>query len=330
MKILVYDLPAVSGGALTILESYYQFFLRDQENKYVFVISLPELTSQKNIRVLKFPWVKKSRLHRLYFDYFECRKINKKEKPDRIISLQNLMIPRTPIPQTIYVHQVIPFSDYKFSITKDYNLWFYKHIYKLLLFKSIREADKVIIQSNWLRDLIIEKKLSTKEKIIVEKPNLDYLDDGKPNSEDRNHATFIYPAGPEIYKNHKIIIEAMLRLKSINQNYYRVLFTLNGNENKGIKKIKELVYKNNLPVEFIGNNIKHELIQIYKESTLIYPSKIESLGLPIYECMKLNRPIIACLKEYSIELLSNYKNAKFFEDDDINGLSEIMFRKINI
>ena len=329
MKILVYDVPAVSGGALTILESYYQKFLRDQENEYVFVISLPELNSQKNIRVLKFPWVKKSRLHRLYFDYFECKKINKKEKPDRIISLQNLMIPRTSIPQTIYVHQVIPFSDYKFNIMKDYNLWFYKHIYKLLLFKSIRKADKVIVQSIWLKDLMIEKKLLLKkEKIIVEKPILDYIENIETKTNDNFETTFIYPAGPEIYKNHQLIIEAMLKLKTINHQKYRVLFTINGNENKAIQKTKNIISEKSLPVNFIGNIKKDKLFELYKKSILIFPSKIESLGLPIYESMRLNRPIIAAKINYAQEALKHYDNCYFFDFDDSEHLSRLMLRFI--
>ena len=43
MRILVYDVAADSGGAVTVLKSFYEEFCRDTENEYVFVLSVFEL-----------------------------------------------------------------------------------------------------------------------------------------------------------------------------------------------------------------------------------------------------------------------------------------------
>ena len=324
MKIIVYDVPAVSGGALTILESYYNKFLRDKKNEYVFVISTPILISQKNIKVLRFPWVKKSRLHRLYFDYIYSNKINKRERPDRVISLQNLTIPRFKKHLTIYVHQVIPFSDFKFNILSDFNLWFYKYIYKLLLFRSIRKADQVIVQSKWLKNLIVEKRLASKEKIIIEKPLLESLIIENSPKADEKSVLFIYPAGPEIYKNHRIIVDALIPLKLNELKQFKVIFTLSGDENKSIKRLSKKVLSNELPIDFIGKINKSELINLYSKSILLYPSKIESLGLPLYEAMQLKRPIIAIKLNYSKEALRKYNNCLFFGENSSIELSQML------
>lgn len=323
MKIIVYDVPAVSGGALTILESYYNKFLLNKKNEYIFVISTPTLISQKNIKVLRFPWVKKSRLHRLYFDYIYSNKINKKERPDRVISLQNLTIPRLKTHQTIYVHQVIPFSDFKFNILSDLNLWFYKHIYKLLLFSSIRKADQIIVQSKWLKNLIVEKRLASKEKIIIEKPLLETLIIENSSKANEKSVLFIYPAGPEIYKNHRIIVDALIPLKLNELKQFKVIFTISGDENKSIKRLSKKVLSHELPIDFIGKINKSELINLYSKSILLYPSKIESLGLPLYEAMQLKRTIIAIDKKYVNEALRKYTDCKFFNDNDFKELYSI-------
>ena len=61
MRILVYDVAADSGGAATVLKSFYEEFCQDRENEYVFVLSVFELPETKHIRVLNYPWIKKAR-----------------------------------------------------------------------------------------------------------------------------------------------------------------------------------------------------------------------------------------------------------------------------
>lgn len=40
MRTLVYDVAADSGGAATVLQSFYEEFCRDRANQYVFVLSV--------------------------------------------------------------------------------------------------------------------------------------------------------------------------------------------------------------------------------------------------------------------------------------------------
>lgn len=68
MKIMVFDVPAESGGALTILKQYYQEALKDKENEWIFVVSTPQLKASENAKVLNYAWIKKSLFNRLYFD----------------------------------------------------------------------------------------------------------------------------------------------------------------------------------------------------------------------------------------------------------------------
>ena len=75
MRIMVFDVPAESGGALTILNQYYDTAIKDKENDWVFVVSTPELKETDNVKVLNYPWIKKSWFHRLYFDKLVANKL---------------------------------------------------------------------------------------------------------------------------------------------------------------------------------------------------------------------------------------------------------------
>ena len=116
MNIMVFDVPAESGGALSILNEFYNSFSIDKENNYIFVVSKPILKDTENIKILRFPWIKKSWFHRFYFDHVIAPKLIKNYNVDRVLSLQNIIIPYTNVYQTVYVHNSLPFAEYRFSI----------------------------------------------------------------------------------------------------------------------------------------------------------------------------------------------------------------------
>ncbi len=61
MRILVYDVAASSGGALTVLNSFYEEFCKDTKNEYIFVLSVCELKEQPHIKVLNFRGSRRAR-----------------------------------------------------------------------------------------------------------------------------------------------------------------------------------------------------------------------------------------------------------------------------
>ena len=52
MRIMVFDVPAEYGGALTILNQYYNTAIKDKENEWIFVVSTPKLKETDNIKIL--------------------------------------------------------------------------------------------------------------------------------------------------------------------------------------------------------------------------------------------------------------------------------------
>lgn len=195
MRTLVYDVAADSGGAATVLQSFYEEFKKDTENEYIFVLSVYKLPETDNIKVLNFPEVKKSMLHRLYFDHFVAHKLVKKYKVDRVLSLQNIELPHTNVPQTVYEHNALPFSEYKFKPWEAFRPWYSQQILGRMMKKSIRRAEKVLVQTNWMKEEIIRQCGIPADRVEVKFPPVEMLKT-HPWKMDEACPIFFYPGRP--------------------------------------------------------------------------------------------------------------------------------------
>ena len=309
---MVFDVPAESGGALSVLHEFYNEFKLDQDNEYIFVLSLPELKETSNIKVLRFPWIKNSWGHRLYFDHIIAAKLIKDYDIDQVLSLQNVIIPHTAVYQSVFVHNALPFSEYRFRLKEDKLLWVYQNIIGKNIIKSIKKADRVIVQTNWMKNRLVEKLNVYDEKIEVKQAKIDIEIKDQFRETKDSLSTFFYPASGVIFKNHKVIVDACLKLKEDDIDEYKVIFTLNGDENKHIAELYNIVKENQLPIEFVGSMKRDEVFQLYSKSILIFPSYIETVGLPLLEAKVHSTPIMAADLCYSKEILYRYNKASYF------------------
>ena len=327
MRIMVFDVPAESGGALTILNQYYDAAIKDKENEWIFVVSTPELKETDNVKVLNYPWIKKSWFHRLYFDNLVSNKIVDKYKVDEILSLQNVVVPKVKVKQTLYLHQPLPFVEKRYGLTEDFKFWLYQNVISKMIFKSIREADKVIVQTKWIRDAAIKKANVKKEKFILKQPELNISVKKLYTPDENSKSLFFYPASGLIYKNHEVIVNACKLLKDKGITNYKVIFTLKGDENKHIKMLKQIVLDEKLPIDFIDSVGIETVYEYYSKSILIFPSYIETFGLPMLEAKMHESPILASECAFSHEILDEYKKVDFFDPFDSDELFVVM-RKI--
>lgn len=320
MRIMVFDVPAESGGALSVLHEFYNEFKLDQENEYIFVLSLPELKETSNIKVLRFPWIKKSWGHRLYFDHIIAAKLIKEYDIDKVLSLQNVIIPHTAVHQSVFVHNALPFSEYRFRLKEDKLLWVYQNIIGKNIIKSIKKSDHVIVQTNWMKNIFVEKLNVYDEKIEVKQSKVDIEIKDQFRATKDSLSTFFYPASGVIFKNHKVIVDACLKLKENGINEYKVVFTLKGDENRNITKIYNLAKDNHLPIEFKGSISRERVFNHYTKSILLFPSYIETVGLPLIEARTHNTLILSSNSDYAHEVLNGYGKVEFFNPFSVDDL----------
>ncbi|MGX6980149.1 glycosyltransferase [Vagococcus elongatus] len=312
MKYLVYNVAADGGGALSVLQMYYEKYSNDAENEYVFLISTPELKTTENITVINKKWVKKSWLHRLFFEYICVKKIIREHGIDEVISLQNILLPNVNQTQTLLVQNAMPFTTVKFSILHDTKLWIYKHLISKKIIKSIHQADEVIVQTEWMADEI-KKIKKNNHTVKVEKPYYEIKIPESSAKEIINGCVFFYPASGESYKNHQVIVEAARGLVA-QGSQFKVIFTLKGNENSFVERLFNEAQKYRLPIQFADKMSREQVFGYYSKTILIFPSLLETVGLPLMEAREVGTSIIAADLPYAREVLTGYETKTFFVD----------------
>jgi glycosyltransferase involved in cell wall biosynthesis len=115
-----------------------------------------------------------------------------------------------------------------------------------------------------------------------------------------NNIDFIYPSSGEPHKNHKNLIRAwiLLSAKGINLSLY---LTLDNNVFLNLVSwIESKVEKHSLNIINLGYVTQHNEMLNYVRSSkaLIFPSKLESFGMPLIEAKYLKVPILASELDY--------------------------------
>ena len=322
MKIVVVDVAFTSGGAEKILLQYYENSKRQIEDEWIYITSNIALEQTANISNLRYPKAASSHLYRIFFDYIFCPLLIWRLKPDRIVSLQNVEIPWIKTPQSVYLHMALPFAPVYLSYRQDKRLWFYQNFYKYRILRMLRRTDEIVVQTGWMKEGCIALANISPEKIVIKQPNvmldenISYIGGNKP--------LFVYPANGHFHKNHRVILEAAKFLAKRGIYEYEIAFTLTGNETKNISSIAQVVKRENLPIRFIGTVAYHELQKYYCSRILVFPSYIESFGLPLLEARLAGAPVVAADTPFAQEILDGYLKATFFSYDHGYDLADII------
>jgi len=115
---------------------------------------------------------------------------------------------------------------------------------------------------------------------------------------------FIYVATGEPHKNHRKLIDAWKLLASENI-YPSLCLTLPKDRHP---KLMDIINgsrdKYGLKIDNVSTNQKEDLFLLYKKSSaLVYPSKLESFGLPLIEAKSIGLPVIASELDYVRDLM---------------------------
>jgi glycosyltransferase involved in cell wall biosynthesis len=134
---------------------------------------------------------------------------------------------------------------------------------------------------------------------------------------------FCYVGLPSKHKNHEVLIAAINGLIRMKIRFSIALTVPHFKENTLL--ISEIESINKLLPGCIinyGMADKQTVNEIYSRSrALIFPSKKESLGLPIIEALQHKLRVISSDKEFSHELVNN---PIVFDPDDVNQISGLM------
>lgn len=332
MNIIVYDIAALGGGGVTILDQYIEHAKVDKENQWWFIIALSgyekhetdnvHIVYQKELDVRGL----KRWLRRFVFEHRKLSGVVSRIKPDRVLSLQNMMMPKAKCPQTVYLHQSLQFAPVKFSFLKkeERSCAFRQRVICRLMKPSLRRADDIIVQTEWMRKATAKWLGISEESIRVERPSMPIPVERTRMQLSTNKNCFFYPAAGNVYKNHRVIIEACKILKQDGYLDYCVEFTLKPDDNDFVKAMYDEVQREQLPISFIGYQNEKSMNDKYAQQTLLFPSYIETFGLPLLEAQTYGAEIIASDCDFAHEVLERYDRCRYAAWDDAAAWAEAM------
>ena len=325
MKIVVYD-PAArkGGGGETILRQYFDIAAGQTEHEWWFFVSIDGYQERNgsNIHVCYVAENSGSKLirygKRKCFELFDLKKMIREIQPDELISLQNMVVPGVKCKQIVYLHQSLQFSPvtYRFWKRDERNFAFRQRVICKIIRSKLPKADQVIVQTEWMKQAVAEWAGIPTQRIVVERPIVSLPTfSGKEANEAKRDNVFFYPANAYLNKNHRVIIDACKILKEKGYHNYRILFTLSPNGGRLAEELYSEVKSADLPIEFIGHLEKKELFEKYRTLIMLFPSYIETFGLPLLEAKSVGGRVIASNSPFAHEILDRYEFAEFVDWD---------------
>ncbi|GGA63253.1 hypothetical protein GCM10008015_00160 [Flavobacterium palustre] len=324
------------GGPLSILNDCLSYLNDDKDKEYNILAlihkkNIIDISKYPNVEFIEFPKSRKSYFYRIYYEYYYFKKIAINKNVDFWLSLHDMTPNVGNVPQAVYCHNPSPFNSVNFSDlliqpTQFFFSLFYKYLYKI----NIRRNKYIIVQQLWMKIKFAEIFDLKKDSIIIAKPQVPIVPEKYlKNLKKTEITTFFFPTFPRPFKNIEIICDAVKILNKKGIYNFEVKITVNGTENKYaanvVKKYKEISN-----VKFIGLISREKVYEFYSlVDCLIFPSKLETWGLPISEFKQFNKPIIASDLPYAKETVSKFDSVNFFNPEDAEELSKLMFNVIN-
>lgn len=329
-KTIVVNATALaSGGALTILRQFVNHIPHEDGFQYVIFIhhSLTEFQDSDQIQFIKkvLPGWK-----RIWWDFWGLKKEIKKRNLNLklVIGLQNTSMNVGSIPQVIYLHQGVALHPRKWSFfnKRERPSAFYKYVYPRFILAFFKSNSHFVVQTQWMSEGLQTRFSIPQGQIQVIKPALNLKDLKHPEVEvDQDPIRVFYPATPEIFKNHEFLLEIVAKIKEVGGvKPFKLVFTFHELASPDIfQKIQELQIEDY--IEFTGQIHFKDVLDLYARSSfMVYPSEIESFGLPLLEAAWFGKSIVALDTGFAREVIGDYPGVSFLPKESDAWVGSLM------
>lgn len=335
-NIVISAVNLTEGGGLTILIQCLEYLSNSKsiQDKYsVFALVNSKKTFNfSNINFIEIPKAKKNWIARLYYEYFGFKGISMKLRPELWLSLHDITPNVCANIRAVYCHNPTPFYkfrliDLKFSYKILLFCLFYRFIYQI----NIHKNTYVILQQQWLKEEFQRLYKLPQHKIITAIPTRSTMAYPGPqvNLSCDDVVVFFFPTISRQFKNIETLCEAAKILRKNFPKRFIVRVTITGTEDRYARWVYER-YCNIPEIEFIGRLQFEDVINNYASSDcLVFPSLLETWGLPISEFSIYGKPMIVADLPYAHETAAGSKMTAFFNPHDASQLSLIMSAVIN-
>lgn len=298
-KLIIFYAPNINGlGAKVWLDAKIKKFKKKNLKYYLFI------NDENLINSSKSSITKLKNLNKFNFLYLLFAKFIIKQRNFDIHVMGDYPLPFIKN-QTLYINQAHLINPTIYEYSRSDFLFSFKRLYFRIFLKNTK---KIIVQSKFMKKYLNKSYYYLNKKIFIDQ-NIEYKKLRlHKKTVNKNKIKILYPSSMYNYKNHQIVVNLLKTNMLKNINFY---FTCSKKEFEPYKNIKNL-YRINY---FDNKNLE----KVYNQyDAIIFPSLIESLGLPIIEATKMRMPIIVSNLPYSREINSSY--IKYFNPKSTKSL----------
>ncbi len=289
------------------------------------LVSRRELFDIAGISYLEYPRIMHSYLARVRFEYWTSRGISANLKPTVWLSMHDMTPNVTADVRAVYCHNPSPF--YRPTISEfllDWRFGLFTLFYRFLYRINIHANDYVIVQQDWMRKGLM--RLYGLRNVVVAHPVV-YLQNAMEDVSDGAAGQpyrFFYPAFPRTFKNPEVCLKAARILEQGGFDKFELWLTFAASENRYASRVvKE--FDDVRSVRWLGLLPRERIFELYSEADcLLFPSRLETWGMPIAEVQSFGKPILAADLPYAHESAAGYDKVRFFDPSDAEQLASLM------
>ena len=314
-------------GLLAVFKEALAWLAAEYADSYeiIALVHRKDLFDIPNVSYLEYPDIKSSWFKRVRFEYRDCRALSEALKPHLWLSMHDVTPNVQAQVRAVYCHNATPF--YPFNVKDallDWKFGAFNLFYQFLYGINIKSNDFVVVQQDWLRTEF-QSRYGVRN-VVVAHPSVDPLPIGKATvpRDLREPYRFFYPAYPRPFKNVEQILNAARRLEQNNFKQFEIWLTMDGSETRyAAKMCRE--YSDLATVRWMGILPRAEVLRLYDQTDcLLFPSMLETWGMPITEFAITGKPILAVDLPYAHETVGDYGKTAFFARGDEIKLASMM------
>lgn len=319
------------GGPLTVLQESLEAAAQSlpADWKITALVHCHDLITNPRIETLAFPQSKRSWFTRLWLEWVVFDRLSKSLKPDLWLSLHDITPRVQARRQAVYCHNPSPFHKLTWRDARlEPSFALFNLLYGRLYGAFLMRNHTVVVQQDWLRQAF--RRLYAHPNVVVAYPT--HPDERSPTPAQTHAMTafsqsrplvMLYPALPRVFKNVELLCEAMKRMPPDTRGTVELQLTLSGTENAYARDLHQR-FSGVCGVRFIGRQSREQMVAAYRAcDVVVFPSKLETWGLPITEAKSMNKPLLLADLPYAHETAGNCPAVSFLPATDVQAWANV-------
>lgn len=330
-RIVISAISLRKGGTLTILRQCLEYLSQRSAqtgDEIIALVHRRDLCDYPNIRYIELPEAISSWGSRLSYEYRKLLPISEELAPvDLWLSMHDTTPRIKARRQAVYCQTSFPFMRWRFrDFRYDPKIPLFALFTRLVYRYRVHHNRYLIVQQEWLREGLSKLLGVAPERFIVAPPAAPVLElQDRVAHDEATPYTFLYAATPDAHKNFETLCQASALLeKRVGKGRFRTVLTISGKENKYAQSLYER-WGSCESIVFRGFLSREELRQQYADTDcMVFPSRIETWGLPLSEFKGYERPMLVSDLPFAHETTSGAKAVAFFPPENATRLSQLM------